>query len=180
MLGKDSSIGGGISCDGALNITDQIDISGEWLLEIDGVQVVSIPASIENIIEYLNQSGFEVEVSSPIVCDGAPNNVYLYAFNRVGAVINPDDRYLKIDGQDFKSTNGTPPWLSVDAAPTPAIPEGYELLDGSILSNHDTQPHRVEFISETDDVIVLLINNPSIVDFEQSKHYGACLGAPLS
>lgn len=53
-----------ISCDGALNITDLIDISGDWKLELDGNLVLSDATSIDDVIAYLNEAGFEVTIES--------------------------------------------------------------------------------------------------------------------
>lgn len=51
-----------ISCDGALNITELIDISGDWKLEVDGELVRPEATNIDDVIAYLNEAGFEVVI----------------------------------------------------------------------------------------------------------------------
>ncbi|MCH7381360.1 hypothetical protein [Acinetobacter higginsii] len=63
-----------ISCTGALNITDPIDISGDWKLEIDGVLVLPEATNIDDVVAYLNEEGFEVVFESD-----NPSYVGLYA-----------------------------------------------------------------------------------------------------
>ncbi|WP_109439825.1 leucine-rich repeat protein, partial [Acinetobacter haemolyticus] len=55
-----------ISCVGALNITDWIDIDGDWQLEIEGNPITSIDTPIETIIDLLRSNNFEVDVEVPI------------------------------------------------------------------------------------------------------------------
>lgn len=63
-----------ISCTGALNITDWIDIDGLWNLEVDGQNAITSPSDIFAVAEYLNANGFDVVFESD-----NPSYVGLYA-----------------------------------------------------------------------------------------------------
>ena len=60
--GSSDSNSNEIGCKGALNQTDWISISGDWALQINGIDIVESPVDIANIIEHLKNNGFDVLV----------------------------------------------------------------------------------------------------------------------
>ncbi|WP_249409157.1 hypothetical protein [Acinetobacter sp. NRRL B-65365] len=83
-----------ISCTGALNITDWIDINGDWGLEIEGIHI-SGPIPLLEIVDLLRANNFEVTVEeesfvpTPIIALNVDNNTAYRVSMNGNPLLNP-------------------------------------------------------------------------------------------
>ncbi len=175
-----------ISCTGALNVTDWIDISGDWKLEVDGELVRPDATNIDDVIAYLTEAGFEVVIENipPVIsCEGAESSVdFVYAV-KDGTASDPIIKLL-VDGVDVgDDPNNTPSWIKreyLEGVEVPINPPaGYSLAGFAVrLKNLSTENHRIEIIIDSIEIQVLMFNNSTIIQMDSSanKHVGVCLG----
>jgi|GEM_PF-4088116 len=170
-----------ISCDGALNITELIDISGDWKLEVDGELVRPEATSIDDLIAYLIEAGFEVttEPDTPTIsCDGAVDYVRYYTFMPIDKeYLPPEELTLLIDGVPLPTTGLPPEWLQVEGADPITPPEGYKHQFAGKFKNMGADNHRLEMVVADGSLWKIFMENSSntVVEVEPYKHYGVCL-----
>jgi len=166
-----------ISCTGALNITDPIDMSGDWKLEIDGVLVLPEATEFDDVIAYLNEHGFDVEIEQPqINCAEARYDVIYVKYERIGSDIPEGSEKAVIDGVTYNFGDSFPLWFEAQNVEYPVMPpSGFVNAGAYRLVNNDSLNHRVEILSTSDDLQVDLFENPSVVVIEPTKRIGACL-----
>ncbi|EXB47323.1 leucine rich repeats family protein [Acinetobacter baumannii 146457] len=129
-----------ISCTDALNVTDWIDISGDWKLEVDGELVRPDATSIDDVIAYLIEAGFEVTVESPVIgCEGATPTAFITTLRKIGSTVQEQSDALlgsiyNINGQDYSLEDSGPilsglitgeSLPSEELPPPEIIPAGY-------------------------------------------------------
>lgn len=103
-----AAISNQISCDGALNKTEWIDISGDWKLEIDGVLVRPDATNIDDVITYLNETGFEVEIED--IPQRSPTDTFVIntKTNPDYVLLNNHNEVIDFDtGKIYRVTDGT-------------------------------------------------------------------------
>ncbi len=166
-----------INCNGALNITDWIDIDGDWKLEADGELVRPDATSVDDIIAYLTEAGFEVTIENvpPVIsCEGSDNYTEVHFFRKIG-IEDGVPPTVKIDGSVIENP---PEWLSVSEVATVLPPLGFENNGSVKYTNTDALNHTIEMDQQNDNFKLILINpSNTVVEFEEYKHYGVCLAA---
>ncbi len=117
-----------------------------------------------------------------ISCEGATNSFKVIAVKKIGANLDDIPSSIILDGVQVVNGGPKPEWLQINSLedePYPfPVPEGYEVLEGVVqFINLDTENHRLEFIQDPAQMLVLAYDNPTIVEFKDvvGQHIGVCL-----
>lgn len=127
-------------------------------------------------------SGGDPAPSSFISCEGATNSFKFVLAIRDGTEPPPDAMYVVVDGVEVSDNSAPLPWYQHSVLnenyPFP-VPAGFSVGQGVAQArNLDSVSHRLEFKSKSDDLLIFMYDNPTVVELDTAhKHVGTCLSA---
>lgn len=120
--------------------------------------------------------------SSGISCEGATNSFKYVLAIRDGTEPPPDAMYVVVDGVEVPENSAPLPWYQHSVLnenyPFP-VPAGFSVGQGVAQArNLDSVSHRLEVKSRSDDLLIFMYDNPTVVELDNAhKHVGTCLSA---
>lgn len=140
--------------------------------------VMNNPTSVEDPEN--NRIGFCLsageEVIPEIDCAQAIPFAKYAIMTSTNEVINPILKLI-IDGVEMNENSEPPSWFISEETSEPypyPIPEGYALRTVMKFISKDTVPHTIEILSENDDSLPVIYDNPTVVEFSKYR-VGVCL-----
>lgn len=115
--------------------------------------------------------------TNPVVisCVGATSSVNLSYAVKNGVEVENFTSILTIDSVAVTQIPTYLTSISTSSAPSIDPPDGYSWLPmTATITNVDSSEHRIEFESNTEDVAIVMFDNPCIVQFS-NQHVGTCL-----